>query len=338
MSFSSQSPVIIHLPPQPPSLKRPQTPVIIHLGPQQSKDELNLTFIATHNDRLRCFFAKLMSTNKDFKNKKFRNCAIIRCANVPQEFGDGVEFKMVYEGDLMEGEPTEYWSQTEFNKLELSCNGKLPICLNNHENGLKQNYVYLIRHGEGIHNLSGRTERIFDINGEFKDASLTFRGYEQAKYAALKLLKYELEGLNKKYSVHYYFGSSHLYRTRQTIAIFQQVLGINQTIYVLPCAHELPFNENGKCDDSWKNGKELTKENKPKCSYDTPNLLNKEKCNTVIQICLPTNKDEDDICKSGKYTVDWNFYERFYDTSSNESCENTDLVEQALLLTYYLNH
>jgi hypothetical protein len=123
----------------------------------------NIICLATHNYRLRCFFAKLMALNKNFVNKGFRNCAIIKCFNMIYKDGSyGVGFEMISEGELIEGKPEDHWTIDEFNDLEISCNGAITTTICHNAQLFIDNTVYLIRHGEGNHNIISFFDNVKD--------------------------------------------------------------------------------------------------------------------------------------------------------------------------------
>lgn len=274
-----------------------------------------IIILATHNNRLQCFFTKIMS-DKSYNNKKFKNCAIIRC------YGNKniVNFELIYEGELANDEISkltkpiddEYWNTSSFNKIFSinSCSTSAPI--NNTE-------IFLVRHGKGIHNGANFYEKIKELSsGKFKDAELVALGWIQAINSA-KYLKNYLKTLSKYDSSLYLYGASHLKRTHQTIGIFKYILDNDlpehesfNKIYIIPCSHELMYSSDGNCDNPKINviSNLIARENVPKCTG------NSEQCDFIM-------------IKSKKYNIDWSKYIAF---NKINNCNETTMINQIISL------
>jgi hypothetical protein len=156
---------------------------------------------------------------------------------------------------------------------------------------------YMIRHGEGIHNLDEGIGKITKLGSQYVDAGLTPSGITQASNAASSLNEIKFD----------YVFVSDLARTRQTI---QQILKSNKyngdikKVYVLPCSHELDFVKGGNCDGAQK----LTmfeNENKMSCPVisNTCDLIDNDKLCCIIDILKDINNN-----RGAHLKVDWEFY------------------------------
>ncbi len=258
--------------------------------------------VATHNNRLQCFFLKL---NKE-KNLKFKNCAIIKC----YKNGNKIFFEMIYSGEL-DGEYNnleEYWDIESFNKMNFMMDHK----------PTKVFEIYLVRHGKGIHNGANITDDMLKED-KYLDAPLDTIGFSQAKRAG-SFLKEHLKGNLKKNISSLHFGASHLLRTRQTIVSIQLSLGIKKEIIIVPCVHEID-----NCDDGiLQESKKLGNENTPLCSKSGNMNID---CMFVEKLC---SDPENQYCsiEKNKFQVNWGKYLRFY--ANNRSCITTNMMEQII--------
>jgi hypothetical protein len=179
---------------------------------------------------------------------------------------------------------------------------------------------YLVRHGQAIHNL--RTSKLKKAIGQLPgntDTILTSEGEKQA-YSAGKSLSNIFKNLN----INYLF-SSDLMRTRETIGylvngIYCDSANMKCTImgelpiYVLPCAHELTYTPNKRCDgNQGLSAKE--------------NIMN---CTSTNLKCL----------KIMNHSVNWDYYTEFYQgTRSNfcrsckrKRCRSTNMIQEAVTI------
>jgi hypothetical protein len=178
---------------------------------------------------------------------------------------------------------------------------------------------YLIRHGEASHNVKKGLPKLFQsISGE-KDTSLTTKGVEQARRIYGNIRESERNLTNPDTL---YLFSSDLKRTRETMANFISELRkhnttkyvlpetIEEELIVLPCAHELNYKNDGKCD-----GRQFLTANE--------NIMN---CDSSRPECQT----------EGGHNVNWDIYTRFYNgtrtksKSGKQKCRNTDMIKEAI--------
>ena len=290
-------------------------------------NDKRLYFIATHNNRLTCFFTKILGE----ESKKFKNCTVIRCYFVNKV----LHFEMIYEGELDQSEakdPSKYWTITDFNNKKITMSKGL---VNITGKAVDMNFgdfsnfkfdgnveIYLVRHGKGVHNGAEGSDKFVLDRNKFFDAELVDIGKNQAKKAAGELVKF-LETKFKNISLNMFFGASHLKRTRQTIGTFIGILGekilkakLNKTIYIVPCVHELAYSSDGNCDGSLFAGLELGKENSPKCG--SPESIHKQKECSAERYCTK------EICENVTYNVHWDYYLHFY--GNKQRCRDVNFI------------
>jgi hypothetical protein len=163
---------------------------------------------------------------------------------------------------------------------------------------------YLIRHGQGTHNVtSGTTKKYNQVFGE-ADAELTNIGIQQASDVGDKLAVL----LKDSNTVDHIFVSD-LIRTQQTAAtIYKQLsskeVKVTKRLVVIPCSHEITYSRQGCDGNQWS----VPRENMTKC----------------IQI-----KD----CQKIVYDipVDWSVYNAFYNgtrrsRTSDNKCRTTNMI------------
>jgi hypothetical protein len=154
--------------------------------------------------------------------------------------GDKVIIKMLHPETPSK---EDYKSKADINSLNLQ------IIIPEYPDNL---IVYLVRHGEGKHNVFNiekppyntyNEERIKDL---LLDPELTSKGEEQSIECASKIL-IDIYELYNNSNIRIYFGCSHLKRTLQTVYLIRKKL-INQSmlkctigdsIYVIPCIQEM---------------------------------------------------------------------------------------------------
>ena len=272
-------------------------------------------FVATHDNRLQCLLSQLFSiTNPEYHKitRRLQNCAIIKIFNKDNELA----VEMIYEGETTE-DKQNFWTKSSFDVFH----SKRP--LNNDKFKFlklnKNTTIFFIRHGKGIHNMDMTKRKLigaldiikkniisdYDQQHSLTDANLDDIGVNQAKKAGESLKKY----LNNNYkdwnNYNLLFGSSRLYRTRQTIGtIMTKILNEpnKYKIIVIPCVHEIAVVEKtGKCvDTGFKN--DLAYENKSVCEKDKENKK-----------CKDLNIDNKII------KIDWSYYESNKDCIKNEN-------------------
>jgi hypothetical protein len=241
----------------------------------------NIIIAVTHNNRLQCFFTKLFKKLKQdtrYTNLKFKNCAIIRCYSEKINNGISTKFQMIYEGELGNKKSEKnYWSINGINNFNNESSFKDGIKINGPTYELYKLYkipldteIYLVRHGEGYHNIKMKQKIIGIIRdlskkkyvenraneNEIKDAILNDSGWKQAKKAGDKLI----ETINniKNDNTQFYYVASELRRTMETSLILQIMIQrklnkidipIPIKIHIIPCIHELLLDKKeGLCD------------------------------------------------------------------------------------------
>ena len=165
-------------------------------------------------------------------------------------------------------------------------------------------YVFfLIRHGQGFHNVMGKAKKAgkttlgkagnsLGIHTNMYDPMLTVFGEQQANRTGIAL-RDNKEFMKEFMSANYLFCSD-MYRTIQTLTLLLKSSGFNEynklkAIYVLPCVHELDYHKSGLCDGS---GYFIGDENKSKCT----DISNEKKC----------------VKSLNGYEIKWSEYSEFY--------------------------
>ena len=262
-----------------------------------------VSIIATHNARIRCMLDIFFKVENEIRMK---NCAILRFV-VNQK---GIDIEMVSGGELDPKENKagrDYYIASQEERNPTSNVGEIvfqrqqfPLTKLNliSDDLFDLEYVfYIIRHGQGIHNLPYATHMVLDTD-------VTDLGKKQAKNAGKRLYelmkKYDDNELNNTFA-------SDLVRTRQTIVgIYEGTRSIDQnfkfpkTIIILPCSHELKYSSKGNCDKESSFFKVDARENNPKCSNST--LLPQNK------ISNPSSECNQVILGNEKIVLDWSNY------------------------------
>jgi hypothetical protein len=252
---------------------------------------INILLCCTHNNRLECYFKNI--NDEDYTNKAFNNCVIIKCYKIDNK----VKFTMIYEGFLNEDDRKTTWDIASFNNYfnNKSFDINLP---NNTE-------IYLIRHALGLHNKMNIFQKIFN----FKiDPDLHTIGLDQAANTGQFLKGYISKFYNKTTIK---FTASHLIRTQQTIGIIMKMFKIIETIYIVPCSHELVYSGYGKCDEY---------------------LIQK----IPIPSNIPRCRNNEGTCsKLSIYNINinWDYYMEFY--KLNKKCKDTDIISEIIKLVNY---
>ncbi len=271
-----------------------------------NNNNTNIILCGTHNNRLEYFFNNINKDN-NYINKRFNNCVIIRCFRED----DKIKFNMIYEGETTGDDFVSICSMT---------NGCWDIIsFNNYFNNYSYDIdlpdnteIYLIRHGLGIHNKMNFLQKIFNCK---KDSQLDPIGLEQAKRAGIFLKGY-LEMFYKKINIT--FTASHLMRAQQTIAIIMKMLGILDSLYIVPCSHEIIFSSLYKCDDIFIQNLPVPS-NMPNCTD------NSGTCGKLTVFSDPYNNYFDNY----EVVLNWDYYMNFYKSST---CKETDMVSEIIKL------
>lgn len=216
----------------------------------------------------------------------FMNCAILKI----HMDGSYVTIELVYQGELDENKGIRRYFVTHLDNT-LSTNiiqvifEKITLRL---ENTILSHFInkgdytfYLMRHGQGDHNVrTGFWKKATAAVG-IGNTTLTQKGINQAINAA-GFAATELK-LNPT-TINYLF-TSDLKRTRQTLAYFYMQLCIesinnnnietnfktDKTFYILPCSHELSYvksNDTSNNIDKLNDGLLIASENKPACKFN----------------------------------------------------------------------
>lgn len=327
-------------------------------------EEINCA-ITTHNGRLRCLLSsigfpttKLINNenqekkivggffnfgNKENKEIRFKNCAILLF-----EINSSIRtirISLIHDGEISNNsnKSKKYYyvkklsdSNINLNEIEFPLKEytdkeyfKILHILHIMPEDLQNKIlnIYMIRHGEGIHNLMEGIHKIKKLGSKYVDAGLTDLGKIQASNASKSIMDIKFD----------YIFVSDLARTRQTI---QEILQSNtyrnliKEIIVLPCSHELNYNKSGLCDRN-QNSSLIENENKISCKIfsDTCNLIDNDKLCCAIQI--PNN-----ISKNNKnIELNWKYYREFYKNKTRSflntdrlHCRDTSMISIALYI------
>lgn len=278
-----------------------------------------VSFISTHQARLRCFLNGYMTG----KVLRFKNAAILQMI-INRE---GTYIKLIYDGevDKKENKSGYVYYVKELDKPvpvgssyeHFTFNGIVNLDKKSPDGNI---YIfYLMRHGQASHNLYsgiGKLQSLYHT-----DTDITDLGKEQASNAAKNILNDTTAGI---ITMPKYLFASDLKRTRETITIFLRTYfktdfeKIPKTIVILQCAHELEYTS-GNCDEN-QNIKSKAGENVMKCDKKT--------CQNI---------DE--------FNLNWDNYMRFYGNdyrnnilsskniignSSRGKCRETNMIDQAI--------
>jgi broad specificity phosphatase PhoE len=313
----------------------------------------------THNARIRCLLSYIglmqaelnkineTTTNKKIKEIRIKNCGILKLSILANS--DEAEISMFYQGNIEpeNRRPGLYFTQTSNGSQNTNDVPMQPYKFKLSQLNIgRQNKninIYLIRHGEGTHNVKS-----FFPNMS-ADTLLTQKGVEQASAAAEYLVNKLVIG--KFDPIDFYF-CSNLKRSRQTLDILMEYIYRRYTLnifgnkkessepkrkkmIVLPCSHEVSFNENGKCDKEPFFGNILfNRENRMSCDLNStvPGCKAKDTCcntdNSQYNVKLDKSPD-------WSYEIDWTFYKDFFAKTINKeaygNCENTNMVKLIVL-------
>ena len=192
---------------------------------------------------------------------------------------------------------------------------------------------YFVRHGEGEHNIASRLKKMNLI-----DPKLTKNGIESTKRIN-KALKKDLEQEKKGVEIEdVHVFSSDLYRTRETLqysiyGIDDIFKGMNKTIHVLPCSHELNYSNDGECD---KKTLISGNENKSNCRVLKYNEKREQEdtygCDADVVVMDPEKKKKE----KNIWKINWKHYNTFYRGTRRKAsrkrkyCKKTNMIEQAI--------
>ena len=266
-----------------------------------------VSIIATHQARIRCLLSDILGK----KIERFMNGAVLRL----ELDNNDMSCTLVHEGEL---DPTEKKSDRKYyvTNTSVTVDHFIPEQfpeINNLEHSYKtdgNNYVFfLIRHGQGVHNtLKG----IKKLRGD-KNPQLTDKGVIQAENTG-NAMKNDSEFQEAKYLF-----SSDLTRTIQTLVnvVNQSDTIVNNVggkeLFVLPCCHELNYDNKGSCDGS---SKQMFTGNE-----------NKTSCRSITE-CIQNEQG---------FSINWEFYSAFYNKGTRlnpgkkrNRCRNAKFLQEAI--------
>jgi bisphosphoglycerate-dependent phosphoglycerate mutase len=248
---------------------------------------------ATHNNRLKKIFKDLdKSLDKSAPIKSFNNCAVIRF----YRDNNNVKAEMIYEGDPHDksicSKEKGCWDKEGFNTFYKDKQFSITIAPNTE--------VLLVRHGLGVHNQMSVFQQAINLK---KDSQLTEIGIAQAEAAGLFLTNY----VNNRTLV---FMASNLLRTQQTISVIMNTIGKTQTVYIVPCAHELNYVGSDNHILQYM-----------------PVAINMPKCKSANNSCDKlTYFSGVDRYKGFQVDINWDYYTKF--SNNNMKCHKTNLLDQ----------
>jgi len=291
-----------------------------------NNEEINIA-ICTHDGRMRCFvdhfFRNILAEkNRDMKNIRFKNCAILHL----QIFENKLKLSLVYSGEVKDKKRQYFVSENSsqpknssetnnniiFDTIELDDPNVIQKITGITQNNKNTINIYIIRHGEGRHNLkptffvsqkNKNTHVSYYDKKTTKDPVLTDDGELQAFRCS-----HAFNRIMSNKPLHFKFCSK-LHRTFQTLSLATKNINyVGENTIVLPCSHELHFKKDSKniktCDEMNKNTL-VTAENMSKCKS------------------IDTNKKDDEHCKDR----DWSYYNEF---RANNKCRNTNMIREVM--------
>lgn len=273
-----------------------------------------VSILSTHQARIRCLIANFIAGSVH----RFQNGAVLKYTLSK----NNISVELVYSGELNEYKPKRKYYVTNAN---IDPEGKyIPVVFptisnipNNiyHDVGEWVYVFYLIRHGQGEHNVLKGFKKMLSSATGVKDTSLTEKGVLQARNTGLFFSK----------SIHFFkttfLFATDLQRTRQTLVNVLNAAESNgkqihvSDIIILPCAHELRYDESGFCDG-------INKQN-------FGGNENKSTCKDITDLTTCPNK-------LNTYDLDWSFYRDFYDGTRSspgpkkEHCRDISVLERAI--------
>jgi hypothetical protein len=309
--------------------------------------------IFTHNNRIQCLLNTFKTWHigqrggfneevtqkskqdiyKDEEKIRFKNCAVIKISVSPNQLNsetNTVNVEMIYEGELSDHEQSKlssgkkkYYIKEEkeevlhplWVRIFMPREYVIPL-LNLNIVQVLPFTVYLVRHGQGVHNANNWLMR--PVKGVY-DTPLTMLGKEQATRAAHELIK----NLNNEASLPkggrpnrytamrklpelpvVMFGISDLYRTYQTCLSFAGVftLNFNVNIYLLPCSHEISSGK-ANCDTIKSKFYQWSPENQTTLDYAEVQNAQTDKVFNVPKTAEVQNAQTDNVPKTDAFNV-----------------------------------
>ena len=183
--------------------------------------------------------------------------------------------------------------------------------------------IYIIRHGEGTHNVSPYLKKKFNQAFGVYDTQLTHEGVQQA-YKAGQNMSSQIDEIDGLFA-------SKLNRTRLTLIKFLEGLkeiklkekkniNIPTEITIVPCSHELGKFHEKECDKNNKKNWVTPNENR---SYCVCGKFDNKKCKkTEIQ-------QDHELCKKTEnYTLIWKDYNEHNNEHNN--CNDTNMITEMI--------
>ena len=267
----------------------------------------------------------------DIEIERFMNCSILEVTiNM-----DTITINLIYSGNLAEKKPERVYfvTQPDYEEIKNKSPQELgykptpffEISVKNNFyplNGKDKFVFYIVRHGQGTHNVKKSME---------KDTSLTGPGTGQAYAAGDYFRKYISYGYAK---MPQFLFISDLKRTRQTLENFLSgtKTKIRAPIAVLPCSHELIYKKDGNCD-----GAQGITAPENTTSYSGSNH---EKFDTASVNYSSNDRNSSSPLVQGMY-IEWGPYKKFYGTGKRgmictrmncgtQHCRKTDMIKEAI--------
>ena len=268
----------------------------------------NVSIVATHQSRIRCMLSSILGEPVE----RFMNGAVLRLEISPEK----INIQLLYPGELDEVKPDVKYYTNNIIGNEKNYTPVLFETINtsygNKFDTQGQTYIFfLIRHGQGTHNvLKGLAKKSASISGK-RDTRLTSSGFLQAENTG-RFLENNQEFLSAKSLF-----ASDLFRTIETLVTILDIADkggkitdnvAGNEITILPCAHELNYSKSGNCDGSTKQmmmGNENKSSNKQVNSYNG-------------------------------FQINWSYYSAFYNGSrmspgsNRQRCRNTNFLQEAI--------
>ena len=276
-----------------------------------------------------------------------------------------INIKMIY--------PFDNNPKSKFKNIEFINNYNLSLILPDYPDNL---IIYLVRHGEGYHNISNNNLSLEKII----DAELTENGIVQVNNCSTEIIN-DIKNSYENYNIKFYFGGSHLKRTWQTVSIILNKFKeskfkesnqyyIHEMIYIIPCIQEMIRAPNTeyqyiKCKEVNNDGKivnlmglslnplledALSSDNNKIYKTYKPlfnNSINENNLDTKRLLlentpkCYMINKkfynNNLDYCNYyNNIKINWDYYKHIYKNISNDKCSQISILSSICRFYYYL--
>jgi broad specificity phosphatase PhoE len=247
------------------------------------EDDVNI-LIVSHNNRIKCLLKKLGIIMDETMN--FMNGAIIKLTiNVDKNIVISILFKGIHNNDGRIYLHSDHGSNNKWKAISFE-HAKLNKLYEKTINNVYNFYIVI----------SGEANESFFTT----DPDLNENGKNQAINASSQIEKI-------KFNMAFV---SDLKRSRQTMSIILEKTNYKDTVYVLPCSHELKYTDN-------------------------PNGCDADK--TIIQTSSHKmdikNRQTTMLVKDQTFNLSWNDYDTFYKSNprkTNEECINFNIIGEAL--------